>query len=148
MPVKSQAAFSPVAVILPLLKQVRQRGPGSWMALCPAHDDHSPSLAIRETSDGAVLIHCFTGCSVGAITAALGLSVADLFPHPAALTGPGPRPPAYPWRDALKALAHDMQVVQLAAARLAAGDELDDNALADMGLAAVHIYDVLEEIAR
>jgi putative DNA primase/helicase len=32
------------------------------MALCPAHDDHNPSLAISE-KNGKVLVHCHAGCS-------------------------------------------------------------------------------------
>jgi putative DNA primase/helicase len=43
------------------------------MALCPAHDDHNPSLSIKETSEGKVLLHCFAGCSFEAILGALGL---------------------------------------------------------------------------
>src|ERR1035437_5253910 len=32
------------------------------MALCPGHDDHTPSLSIREV-DGKILVHCLAGCS-------------------------------------------------------------------------------------
>src|ERR1035437_6653721 len=32
------------------------------MALCPGHDDHTPSLSIREV-DGKILLHCHAGCS-------------------------------------------------------------------------------------
>jgi putative DNA primase/helicase len=38
----------------------RRSGSG-WMAKCPAHDDHNPSLSIRE-ADGKVLLHCHAGC--------------------------------------------------------------------------------------
>lgn len=51
---------------------------GKWMARCPAHQDKSPSLAITETDD-RVLLYCFAGCETQDITAALGLSVSDLF---------------------------------------------------------------------
>ena len=39
----------------------RQSGDG-WMALCPAHDDRYPSLSIRDTDDGKVLVYCHAGC--------------------------------------------------------------------------------------
>jgi len=40
--------------------KARRSGPG-WMAKCPAHDDHNPSLSIRD-ADGKVLLHCHAGC--------------------------------------------------------------------------------------
>ena len=39
-----------------------RRSGSSWMAKCPAHDDHNPSLSIREV-DGKVLLHCHAGCA-------------------------------------------------------------------------------------
>jgi hypothetical protein len=51
---------------------------GRWMAQCPAHDDRSPSLSIREEED-RVLLHCFAGCEVVDVCNALGLSLSALF---------------------------------------------------------------------
>jgi 5S rRNA maturation endonuclease (ribonuclease M5) len=50
------------------------------MAKCPAHDDSSPSLSVGEGDDGRVLLHCHAGCTHDQIVAAVGLTVADLFP--------------------------------------------------------------------
>lgn len=49
---------------------------GHWhgnqaMCRCPAHDDSSPSLSIKQTPDGIVLVHCFGGCVQGAVIQAL-----------------------------------------------------------------------------
>jgi len=52
----------------------------SWTACCPAHEDKSPSLAVRQLDDGRILIHCFADCSVQSIMAAVGMDVGDLFP--------------------------------------------------------------------
>jgi 5S rRNA maturation endonuclease (ribonuclease M5) len=41
-----------------------------WMAICPGHDDRSPSLSIREV-DGKVLLHCHAGCNQADVIAAL-----------------------------------------------------------------------------
>lgn len=49
-----------------------------WQAKCPAHDDRSPSLSIREGEKG-LLVHCFAGCSIEAICEGLGLKVRELF---------------------------------------------------------------------
>ncbi len=61
------------------LEKVRKAGDRSWSARCPAHADKSPSLRVTDT-DGALLIHCFAGCSAAEIVAAVGLNLSDLFP--------------------------------------------------------------------
>jgi hypothetical protein len=47
------------------------RAGNCWMARCPAHDDTTPSLSIRETRDGKLLVHCHAGCEQAAVIAAL-----------------------------------------------------------------------------
>lgn len=42
----------------------------SWMARCPAHDDRTPSLSIRDAND-KVLVHCFAGCAQRDVISAL-----------------------------------------------------------------------------
>ena len=66
--------------LLSRLERVRQSGPNSWMACCPAHEDKSASLSIRHDDDGKTLIHCFAGCSVHEVVVAIGLEISDLFP--------------------------------------------------------------------
>lgn len=50
--------------------EARQVGPGKWMARCPAHEDRTPSLSIRE-GDIAPLVHCFGGCDRANVIQAL-----------------------------------------------------------------------------
>lgn len=77
-------AGSPVALVLAKLERAKSVGKGSWMALCPAHEDRNPSLSISEGRDGRVLLKCHAGCAVPAIVAAIGLTVGDLYvPDPA-----------------------------------------------------------------
>ena len=33
-----------------------------WTARCPAHDDRTPSLSLRDAEDGKVLVCCHAGC--------------------------------------------------------------------------------------
>jgi hypothetical protein len=54
---------------------------GSYAALCPAHDDHDPSLSVSQGSDGRVLLCCHAGCETKDVVAAIGLSLKDLFPR-------------------------------------------------------------------
>src|SRR5688572_8792169 len=48
-----------------------QRVGSGWMARCPAHDDHEPSLSILAAPDGKVLVCCHAGCEQAAVIAAL-----------------------------------------------------------------------------
>ena len=48
----------------------RKSGTG-WVAHCPAHNDHRPSLSIREADDGKILVHCHAGCEQERVIAAL-----------------------------------------------------------------------------
>ena len=44
---------------------------GCWTMRCPAHDDQTPSLSIRDAGDGKVLVHCHAGCDQERVIAAL-----------------------------------------------------------------------------
>ena len=48
-----------------------KRNGSGWVAICPAHDDHNPSLSLTNGDGGWVLWHCFAGCSQEAVTAEL-----------------------------------------------------------------------------
>lgn len=65
--------------ILAKLANVRHGSKG-WTARCPGHDDRENSLSVGSGTDDRVLLKCFAGCSAEEIMAALGLTVADLFP--------------------------------------------------------------------
>jgi hypothetical protein len=118
----SDTTSAPIDTVLALLTNVRQRQPGQWSARCPAHADKGPSLSLRETPDGAVLIHCFAECEVADIVAALGLEMHQLFP-------PRDRPPGAPKRtprlltagQALTVLADKATLVAVAAANVGHG---------------------------
>jgi len=58
------------------LEGVRKSGNG-YMALCPAHDDHEPSLSITQAED-RILINCFAGCNAQDVVKSLGLEMKDL----------------------------------------------------------------------
>src|SRR3990167_5768470 len=64
-------------------KRITPKAKG-WLIQCPSHADKNPSLAVDE-ADGKVLLKCFAGCSVEAITQAAGMDQASLFTHPSPL---------------------------------------------------------------
>jgi len=82
----------PVQNVLDRLAAVKQTGDGKYMARCPAHDDAHASLSIGTGDDSRVLVYCQAGCSTADVLAAVGLSVADLFPPKAAATRPRAMP--------------------------------------------------------
>ena len=97
-------------LLLERLDKVRQTGRGSWVACCPSHADTSPSLSIRETDDGLLLVHCFAGCDVSEVLAAAGLSMDALFPARTTHHGK-PLRRAFPAADALRAVSCEALVV-------------------------------------
>jgi hypothetical protein len=48
----------------------RKAGSG-WIARCPAHDDHNPSLSLSTGKDGKVLLRCHAGCDQAQLINAL-----------------------------------------------------------------------------
>lgn len=68
-------------------KRTKSTGQG-FMAICPNHNDINPSLSVRETESGRILLHCFaTTCTddrqvYDSVERRLGL-------EPGALGGPG-----------------------------------------------------------
>jgi len=69
-----------IDTILGQLDKVRPSGNGKYMARCPSHEDRDPSLAIAETDDGRILLHCFAGCSADEVLGSIGLTLSDLYP--------------------------------------------------------------------
>ena len=126
------------------LDKVRKTGPGRWIACCPAHDDKSPSLSIRELEDGRVLLHCHCGCSPADVLAAVGLEFADLFPPDSRAIGhanPERRP--FPAADVLRALNREALVVAAAAGFLLEGRALSDEDRERLGLAFERIQEAV-----
>jgi hypothetical protein len=71
---------TPIDRVLSLLRGVKKTANG-WDALCPAHDDTSPSLGIAVGKDGTVLVKCRShDCTADAICTAIGIGLRDLFP--------------------------------------------------------------------
>lgn len=111
------------AGLLDRLVNVKQTGPGRWLAKCPAHDDRKPSLSIRETSDGTILLKCWAGCGAADVVGALGLTLADLFFHDEKYEHKAESRP-FPAGDILKGLATESVIVLMAAESVAEGKPL------------------------
>ena len=74
----AQLSDSHLEMVLARLKGVRTSQHG-WVACCPAHNDHEPSLSIGLGDEGHILLNCFAGCSLERIVEAMGMTTASLF---------------------------------------------------------------------
>ena len=84
----------PVAALVAKLEQggfaPRPTGSDSWESRCPAHGGRRRNLSVKTGDDGKALIHCHhePACEPPKIMAAIGMTMADLFPSGPACTPP------------------------------------------------------------
>lgn len=138
----------PAEKLLDRLDAVKETGPDRWTARCPAHDDRHPSLSVRELPDGTILVKCFPGCSAAEVVAAVGLSLADLFPQDTASSAPHRRrdPRAWAPMDALRCLSREGHVILLAGEALHRGEVLGDADRARLVLAVGRLGAALDAV--
>jgi hypothetical protein len=116
--------------LLAKLDRVKRVGNGRWVARCPAHQDRSPSLSVRELDDGCILLHDFGGCETEAVLAAVGLKLEDLFPP--RIEGDRKPRERRPWsdRDLLELIDRETIIVFIAACDVT----LEDRTLSDIDM--------------
>ncbi|MET7012925.1 CHC2 zinc finger domain-containing protein [Uliginosibacterium flavum] len=115
-----------IETILSRLDKPRRTGQHSYVACCPSHTDKSPSLTLREMDDGRVLLHCFGGCSIHEVVAALGLTLSDLFPEKVDSHHTQRERRPFPAADILRCIAFEALVVATAGAALLSGHTFSD----------------------
>lgn len=101
-----------VDALIQRLRRVKQTSATSWMACCPAHEDKSPSLTIRDCDDGRVLFHCHANCSPRDVLLAVGLDFDSVFPPKPLADRVAPLRRPFPAADVLEAVFADALVVQ------------------------------------
>jgi hypothetical protein len=136
---------NPIDALLERLDGAKRTGLDKWQCRCPAHDDRSPSLSIKEGSDGTVLIKCWAGCSAGAIVEAVGLELRDLFPRSSDYAPS--KPPRYNARDVLETLLFESTVVVLGYRTLQRGSDLPEKDEARIEV-AIKAIDECRRVAR
>lgn len=131
--------------LLNQLSRVKKTGADRWMACCPAHQDKTASLSIKDLPDGRMLLHCFAGCEPDAVLAAIGLTFADLMPE--RLQGDfKPVRFAFSALDALRALVADLLFIRLCALSLAQGQALIESDREALHQSAYRIENALAAI--
>jgi len=130
------------------LDGVRETGHGKYLSRCPSHDDRSPSLAIKEESDGRILLHCFAGCETENVLAAINLTFSDVMPERIGSNHAYKR--VRNWispRDALATLDHESLVVAIIGADFLEHKEIDDETWSRLGIAVNRINSTRAECA-
>lgn len=126
---RSSGSCNPADTLLARMDGVRATGRNQWIARCPAHNDRTPSLSVRETDD-RILVYCHAGCGAADVVHAVGLELRDLFPagsstHRAANSRRTRH--RVDWRAVVFTILHDLTVITLAAGRLRRHELLDDD---------------------
>lgn len=134
-----------IDTILSRLEHVKKTGAGRWIARCPAHEDRSPSLSLRELDDGRILLHCFAGCAPHNVLAATGLEFKDLFPRDIEHLAPRGRTP-FNAMDVLQCVAFEALVTCIAAENLAQGVKLTREDHDRLTLAAQRLQDAVRVV--
>jgi hypothetical protein len=129
--------------VLSRLDGVKRTGPDRWIACCPAHDDRSPSLAVRELDDGRVLIHCFAGCCVEEVLSAAGVDFHTLFTDRPVEHGRRIRQP-FSALQALRCVAFESTLAAVAASNVARGIAMSEEDRQRLHTAAGRINHALE----
>lgn len=122
----------PASRLLSRLDGVRQTGPDKWIARCPAHDDKTPSLSLKEAQDGAMLVHCWGGCRTEDVVQSVGLTMASLFPRNSVV----PTRTRWDRADAWQCLVADVGFVAIIAADIVSGRGITKEDASRAGVAA------------
>jgi len=127
--------------LLSRLDRVRQTGAGRWIARCPAHEDRSPSLNIRELDDGRVLMHDFGGCSIEQVLVALGVGFDALYPPRPIANGRPERKPFFP-ADVFEIARREIGVVAVIACDMHKNQHLSEEDYQRLFLAIERLNDI------
>lgn len=135
--------MSALNTLLSRLEKVQSMGNGRYKALCPAHDDNSPSLAIKNDDD-KLLLHCFSGCDTADVLNAIGLTFCDIMPNKSVGNIKKDRKPFYAI-DVLGIIKFESTLVYIYATDIAKGLTLTSNDRERLLLASSrinHAYEV------
>lgn len=117
--------MSALNTVLSRLDKVQRIGNDRYKAICPAHDDRSPSLAIKDDG-GRLLLHCFGGCETLDVLGAIGLDFADIMPDKAEGNFKKDRKPFYAM-DILSIIKLEATLTYIYASDMAKGLMLTSN---------------------
>jgi hypothetical protein len=128
--------------ILDRLDNVRSTGKDRGICSCPAHKDKSRSMSWRDAGD-RLLLHCFAGCSIYDITAALQINLRDLFADQRTDRTRLHDDQRLPLRDALLMLRREAWLVLVAGGDMLNGKTLSEADVERLGEAVCRIQSMV-----
>jgi hypothetical protein len=145
LPNKAGDSFRPnnLETVLSRLEKVKKTGQGKYLAVCPSHEDKSPSLAIKAVDD-RLLLHCFAGCETSDVLGSLGLKFEDIMPNQRKGNFPKEKNPFYA-SEILQTTWNEAQITLACALHMSKGNKLCDSDLNRLTVAAArlkHTYEV------
>lgn len=87
---------TPLSRFLGRLTKAKKQSGDQWSAICPAHEDRTPSLRVKAGPDGRVLMKCQAGCTTQHICQSLNIPMSELFPPRPSPTSVSPYKPPKP----------------------------------------------------
>ena len=108
--------------IIGYFEKAYKSGENEYQCLCPAHNDKTASLSIKNLPDERILIHCFAGCAANDILEAVGLTFDDIVPKRLGDFKPVSKP--FNPYAVLKAISNETLLVALAGLEVANGKTL------------------------
>ena len=136
-----------IDTLLSRTHKLKKTGDSKWLACCPAHDDKSPSLAIK-LADDRILIHCFAGCDVSAIVSALGIELSDLMPESKRHSRPDNKRPKFNKYELFDRIVEESAILIVAIRQVFSGTPLNDNDMARVVKAEGIIDSIIQEARR
>ena len=102
---------------------VRESGANQHSCRCPAHEDSSNSLGIKQGDGDRILLNCFAGCDVKSILESVNLKWSDIMPdnklYQVEKQGFNPY-------SVLKMLRDEVLIIGLSSVDIRAGKKLSD----------------------
>ena len=103
---------------------VRESGSGQYSCRCPAHEDSSNSLGIKQGEGDRILLNCFAGCDTKHILDAIGLTWKDILPDNKITTQI--KTSGFNPYSVLKMIRDEVLIIGLASADIRNGKSLND----------------------
>ena len=143
---------TPINRLLARLEGVESSGKG-YRARCPACGGTSRKLSLCEGDNGAVMMTCFSCHDTPAVLAALGLTLADLYPQRVKDTTPEGRRAAKQafkqsaWDAALGVLAREATVLEVATVMIERREPLAAEDIERVHIASQRIHQAQEVLS-